>query len=249
MKLTRGGVPLYLQLAQIVRGQIQAGEYAPDKSLPTEDEFIELTGVSRTTVRQALQVLMNEGLIRRIAGKGTFVNDTRHRWRQFAVGSIEDIIMSSYQTTLELLSQEVVGATDELAQALGLPGSSQLMRLRGLRSVDGEPFFYFTLHLPLDIAQRIPIATVGNAPIIRLIEEYCGVQIQEARQWVSASLAGSEAAYLLRLQFGDPVLVAERHYVDGAARVVGVTVDRYRTDRIRHFLRVTRTTGSVQLSR
>ena len=72
-KLERGGIPLYYQLEQILRGKITSGEISPDEPFPTESELCEQYGVSRAVVRQAFASLMNDGLIYRIPGKGTFL--------------------------------------------------------------------------------------------------------------------------------------------------------------------------------
>lgn len=240
MKLARGAIPLYYQIAQILRSQIDAREFKPNEMLQTEDEMIRAFQVSRTTVRQALQILHNEGLIYRIAGKGTFVAEKTQARHEVSVGSIEEIITASYTTKLDALERENIRANEELAKGLQVAIGTEITQFRGLRSVDGKPFFHFILSVPDDIAGKIPLEHTGDEPIMALVERFCNVQIQKARQWTAASLAGSEVAHLLDIRLGDPVLLVERHYIDKTGRVVGVAMDRYRTDRIRHFLCLTR---------
>ncbi len=242
MKLTRGPIPLYYQLAQILRSQINALEYKPKDMLPTEDELIRLFGISRTTVRQALQVLMTEGLIVRVAGRGTFVaEENRPRQRDWSVESLEGILGSGYETKLRFLGQARVPASDGVGQSLGVPPGTQIAKLRKVELVNGKPFFHITLYLPVDLAEKIPLELIEQRPVFLLIEEYCGCRIQEARQWVDASLASAEVARHLKLKPGDPVLLVERHFLDTTGRVVEVAIDHYRTDRMRHFMRLRRT--------
>jgi GntR family transcriptional regulator len=246
MRVIRGVVPLYRQIAQILRSQIHAKEYKAGQLLPTEDEMIRIFGVSRITVRQALQPLITECLIYRIAGKGTFVTSDRHMpENEWAVGSIEEIITASYSTKVRMLDYKTIPANAELARKLQIPEGTDVMLYRGLRFVDGEPFFDFNLHVPCDLAAQIPPNRFGEKPLIALIEECCHLQIYRARQWTAASLASSETANLLKLTLGDPVLLIERHYIDANGRVVGVTIDRYRTELMRHYLEVTRRLGSA----
>jgi GntR family transcriptional regulator len=244
MKLIRGPLPLYHQLAQILRSQINAQEYKPKDMLPTEDELIRTFGISRSTVRQALQALLNERLIVRVAGRGTFVADERTpQQRDWSIESLEGIANSGYETQLKFLGQARVPASDGMAQSLGVPPGTEVVRIRKLELVNGKPFFHITLYLPSDIGGKIPVDLIEQRPVFLLIEEYCGCEIAEARQWVDASLASAEVARHLKLRPGDPLLLVERHFLDTTGRVVEVAIDHYRTDRMRHFMRLRRATS------
>lgn len=241
MKLTRGAIPLYYQITQILRSQIHSQEYKPEDVLPTEEELLRNFGVSRTTVRQALHVLLAEGLIHRIAGKGTFVNaEIQARRADWSVQSIEGLINAGYVTQRKLLGAKTIGASEGVARILKIPPGGKVTQFRKLELVDGEPFLHATLHVPSDLAARIPVERVKKDPVFTLIEEYCGLRIQEAHQWTTASLAGSDIARHLRVKPGDPILLQDRHFIDATGRVVEIATDHYRTDRMRHYLRLTR---------
>lgn len=241
MDLQRGVIPLYYQIAQTLRSQIQSQEYKARDMLPTEEEMIRTFRVSRTTVRQAFQMLLIEGLIYRIAGKGTFVSSgSQRRHGDWSVRSVEDIIAAGYVTKLKFLGRKTVRVNEGLAKSLQAPLGTEVTQFRGVRFVDGEPFFHITLHVPSDLAAKIPLERIEEDPVVVLIEKYCGLRIQEISQRIAASLAGTEIARHLKLRPGDPVLLVERHFIDATGRVVEVALDRYRTDRIRLFLRLTR---------
>lgn len=239
VKLTRGPIPLYYQIAQILRSQIRSQEYKPNDILPTENEMIQSFMVSRVTVRQALQILLNEGLIYRIAGKGTFVGGGEFaRQGEWSVRSIEEIIATGYATKLKFLEWKTIRAGEGVAKALRIPVGSELRQFRGLRLVDGEPFFHATIHVPLELAKKIPEERLYEKPIIALLQEYCNFRVREVYQWFVASLAGSEISQHLDLKPGDPVLLVERHFIDTTGRVVEVVNDHYRSDRRRLFLKL-----------
>lgn len=245
LTVVRGLSPLYRQIAQILRSQIHAKEYKAGDLLPTEEEMTRIFSVSRITIRQALQVLIVERLIYRIAGKGTFVASDPHMLgHEWVVGSIEEIIMASYATKVRMLDRRIVSANVEIARKLDIPEGTGVMLYHGLRFVDDDPFFDFVLHVPGDLAAQISPDRLGEKPIIALMEECCALQISRARQWTTATLASGETADLLNLTLGDPVLLVERHYIETNGRVVGVTLDRFRTDLMRHYLEVTRRSGT-----
>lgn len=241
MKLQRGAIPLYYQIAQILRSQIRSQEYKPSDLLPTEEELVRTFGVSRTTVRQALQMLLAEGLIHRIAGKGTFVNpESDPRRADWSVQSIEGLISAGYAIQRKFLGSKTIRAGEALARIFRIAPGSKVAQFRKVELVDGEPFFHATIHVPMDLADRIPLERVKKDPVFTLIEEYSHLRIQEAHQWITASLASSEIARHLKVKPGDPVLLEERHFVDAAGRVVEIATDHYRTDRMRQYLRLTR---------
>jgi GntR family transcriptional regulator len=239
VKLTRGPIPLYYQIAQILRSQIRSQEYKPNDVLPTENEMIQSFMVSRVTVRQALQMLLSEGLIYRIAGKGTFVSpEGLVRQGEWSVRSIDEIIATGYATKLKFLEWKTIRAGEGVAKALRIPVGTKVRQFRGLRLVDDEPFFHATIHVPLDLAERIPEERLQEKPVIALLEESCGFRVREVYQWIAASLAGSEIAQHLELNPGDAVLLVERHFIDTTGRVVEVVNDHYRSDRRRLFLKL-----------
>lgn len=241
MRLTRGVIPLYFQIAQILRSQIHSQEYKPKDMLPTEDELMRTMGVSRTTVRQALQMLLHEGLIARIAGKGTFVTPERTaRHGDWSVESFDEIITAGYALK-KFLGVKNLRAGEGLARIFGLSPQTEVTLFRKLQFADDEPFIYIAIHVPHDLAVKIPVEGIKDRPVFALLEEYCGLRIQEARQWAAASLATNEVARHLKIGSGDPIVLVERHFIDTTGRVVEVAIDRYRTDQMRLYMRLTRT--------
>jgi GntR family transcriptional regulator len=239
--LERGPIPLYYQIARILRSQILSQEYKPEDLLPTEEELVRTYGVSRTTVRLAFQPLRREGLVRRIPGRGTFVTpDGGAPPAEWAIGSIEEIISSGYRMRYRLLGRRRLPAPEGWAKLLRIAVGTPVTEFRGLRLVDGQPFFHVRLHVPSELADRVPGRRLREKALVALLEEHCGVRIVEAHQWTAASLADSEVARHLGLRPGDPVLLVERHFVDETGRVVEISTDRYRTDRVRHYLRIHR---------
>ncbi len=250
MALERGPIPLYYQLAWALRSQIHQRRHQPNARLPTEMALMRTHGVSRTTVRLAFQLLLKDGMVRRIPGRGTFVTDDPGRHpAQWTVGTMDEIITSAARLRYRyrLIDIRDIRAPAKLARLFGLPVGSPVTELHRLRLVDGRPFFHVTLHVPRDLASDIPRARLQKHALFTLLEEHCGIRIVAVHQWMSAALAEVDVARHLGLQPGDPVLRIERHYVDERGRIVEVTVDRYRTDRVRYYLRLQRQ-GQIETS-
>lgn len=250
MRLTRGAIPLYFQIAQILGSQIHAREYKPGDRLPTEDELMRELEVSRTTVRQALQQLIHEALIYRRAGKGTFVAEepapAPHDW---FIESIDGLIKAGQATRIKYCGAKKVKATETLAKTFQVSQGADLTQIRKLEFAGDQPFIHITIFVPSDIAKDIPLERVGEKPVFALIEEHCGLRIEEAHQWISASLLGGDIARELGANPGDPALLVERHFVAPNGRVIQVSIDRYRTDQVRHYLRLRRKDVAKSLHR
>lgn len=246
MQVERGPIPLYYQIAQILRSEIRSQEYKPHDLLPTEDQLVRRYGVSRTTIRLAFQLLLQDGLVRRIPGRGTFVTpNAGARATEWTIGSIEEIISSGYRMQYRLLGTRQLRAHEGLAKTLRVAVGTPVTRITALRLIDREPFFHVTLHLPRELADQIPRARLREKAVVALLEDHAGVHVTEAQQWTAASLADREIARYLGLRIGDPVLLVERHFLDETGRVVEVSLDRYRTDRLRHHFRMQRRAPSA----
>jgi GntR family transcriptional regulator len=250
MKLQRSPVPLYHQIARILRSQLRSQEYKLNDRLPTEDELIREYGVSRMTVRLAYHLLLKDGLVRRFPGRGTFVaretqNKTSGEW---SVETIDDIISTSYrmESKRKLLGIRELPAPEGLAKAMGVPVKTPVTELKGLRLIKDEPFYHVTLYVPRQLAALIPREHLKERPTIALLEEYCGVLAVKARQWMAASLADMQVARHLKIRPGDPVLLVEIHFTDESGRVIEVSMDRYRTDRVRYYVQLFRSTKTEE---
>ena len=145
-------VPLYYQLGSILREKILSGSYAAGDRLPTEAELGDDFGISRITVRQALEALETEGLIRREKGRGTFVTGKRPFDGTLKMeGSLDDLIAMGLVTKVEVLDLQTVPASPEEAIALAVEPGALLTRCTRLRYNKSEPYSYIVNFLPHEI--------------------------------------------------------------------------------------------------
>jgi GntR family transcriptional regulator len=236
VKLRPGPLPLYYQLEQDLRARIRASEFPAGAPLPTEQRLGETYGVSRITVRRALDALLASGLIARRQGVGTFVNAPGETVKSLKlIGSLDDLTSHSAPLTHKIIANEALPAPPAVAQALDLPVGTPVTRLEAAVSLGGEPFAHAELWCPPDVGDLIDEADVAaHASLIAVIERKLGRPIERADQTIEAALADRRVAGHLALKPRGPVLKVERTYYTDADRAVIAAVVRYHPGRYRY---------------
>ncbi|MER5770762.1 GntR family transcriptional regulator [Streptomyces sp. NPDC001985] len=222
-------VPLYFQLSQQLEAAIERGVLTPGSLLGNEIELAGRLGLSRPTVRQAIQSLVDKGLLVRRRGVGTQVVHSQVR-RPLELSSLYDDLEAAGQRPATVVlgsAPEPAGA--RVAAALGLAENSEVQRIERLRYAHGEPMALLTNHLPagvLDCATEQLEAT----GLYRLMRA-AGTTLHSARQSVGARAATAAEAELLAEEPGGPVLTMERTTFDDTGRAVEFGSHLYRASR------------------
>jgi len=218
-------VPLYYQLQTILTQKIQSGNLAAGQRLQTEAELGTQYGVSRITVRQALSRLEAENLIRREAGRGTFVSERVPFTGTLQLeGSLEELMSIVQMTSVRVLRISQITASAEEARLLQVPTGASLVRCTRVRSYRNEPLSLVVNVLPQKIGQQLSRSD-WKGSVTQVLQEKLHIPLVEARQTIRASLADTEDARLLDIRVGAPLLSVDRIvYTDN-----GTPVDRVRT--------------------
>jgi GntR family transcriptional regulator len=212
--LERGDGPLYVQIRDAIRQQIDGQSLPPGAPLPTEDELQATYGVSRSVVRQALGQLADWGLIVRQRGRGSVVAPPHehHRRANQAGGLHQQLASAGQQLRTEVLSLAVQEPPPDAAAALR---TAHTWRLERLRSVDDEPVVYMCTWLPADLFPTLSAEELDGGSLHDWMRSL-GHQPHGGPRRVQAVPADPVVTQHLGCQRGAPVLLMQ-----------GVTQDTY----------------------
>ncbi|MBR5545394.1 MAG: GntR family transcriptional regulator [Clostridia bacterium] len=204
--------PLYQQLMSRLKNDIKAGIYAPGARIPSEQLLCDTYAVSRVTVRKAMQDLVQEGLLVRRQGKGTFVAQERIQRDLQQITSFSQACRQNGHTAgARLISAEMVNAAAEDAEKLGLPADSLVVEIIRQRLCDGEPVMLEVNRFPAKYAFLLDMPADGS-----LYEELMkqGLIPSSAVHDISLGHATPMAARQLGCQPGDALLLLDETVLD-----------------------------------
>ncbi|WP_067733866.1 GntR family transcriptional regulator [Novosphingobium naphthalenivorans] len=219
--------PLYLQLARSLREQIHDGVLHPGSALPSERDLCEMAGLSRVTVRKGIEQLIDEGVLVRRQGSGTFVTQRIEAPGARLSSFSDDTRSRGEDPGVVWINRALAQPTEEEAAVLGISPDASVVRLSRVRLAGGEPLAIENAVVP---AEFLPdIGRLGDS-LYKALEEY-GHRPASGTQRVRASLATPTEAGILCIGQNTEVLRIERTTRTSEGRVVEFTRSVYRGDR------------------
>ncbi len=210
----------YRTIADDLRSQIVAGELAAGAVLPSESELAGSYGVSRVTVRKALELLREEDRVASRQGYGWFVSGERVRQSLGALSTIEAQLAAQGRTPVRrVLSFGFVVAPAELPALAG----EEVLEVVRVNLGDGQPFALVTVWCPADLGAALSRADVESATFYELLP----AEFDRAVQTIGAAVADERDADVLDVPVGSPLLVVERVSHDRTGRAVLVSEHRF----------------------
>ncbi|MNB69877.1 HTH-type transcriptional repressor YvoA [compost metagenome] len=226
-------VPLYHQVKELIKTEIQSGSYKVDELIPSEREFAEEFEINRLTVRQAINELVQEGLLYRQRGVGTFVSKPKieqplTRLTNFS----EDMRGRGLSPGAQVVSMEIVPAGRRIAERLGIGEGQQVIELFRIRTASGEPLALERSYLVYDLAHTLYGMNMENASLYQMLEDVCGLKLVRAEQTIEVALAREDEAGMLEIELHDAMMLIERTtYTEGRDTPVEYVRSLYRGDR------------------
>lgn len=234
----------YHQVYSMLRGWIFDGTYPPGTKLPPEGELCERLGVSRITSRKALDLLVNEGLVVRVQGKGTYVSEDMREAP--SVGDMEQLIERANQlaATSKVVDVKIreIEADEDTRRDLVLEKGAMVREITFVRTVDGKPRGYRQSFYPLDVAPGITAEEIRSQPMAAVLERH-GVEISAVDQLVGAGLADTHKAMVLNTTVGAPLVRLRLVLLDKNKRPIERSTRYYLAESFEYHLYLTRKTG------
>lgn len=219
--------PLYMQLARNLRAHIDGGGIAPGSALPSERDLTQITGMSRVTVRKGIDQLIDEGVLFRKQGSGTFVARRIEAPGSALSGFSDDARSRGEDPGVIWMMKTYAAPTEEEAAALAIASTSKVARLGRVRLSGGEPLAIEHAVVPADLLPDLE--HLGDSLYEAL--ERNGVRPMSGMQRIRASLATPTEAGILSIRQNSEVLRIERLTKTQDGRPVEFTRSAYRGDR------------------
>jgi GntR family transcriptional regulator len=233
-------VPRYYQVYAMIQQRLREGEWSPDEAMPTEQEFADSFGVSRVTIRKALNMLEEQKLILRQQGRGTFASRApRKQNRLNFSGLLENIVDFERHTKVRVLFFGKVALPEHLASSLASTPNANALKIVRVRSDSQSPFSHTTCYVPEPEADLLTEETLGNRTVIAALEA-AGVAAATAEQRLSATAADVEIARLLKLEVGAPLIAMTRVVRNEEDRPVELLQALYRPDKYEYRVNLSR---------
>lgn len=202
-------LPYYFQLKELLREEIESGRWQPDQKIPSETELCEQFKLSRTVVRHALNELVNEGLLYRQRGKGTFVAKPKigESLVQNLTGFYQDMVARGLTPATQVLEQSLVLASKKVAEKLNLAPDSQVIKIERRRFVNDEPILLVTTYIPYEACPELLNEDLTQQSLYALLEEKYGLEIARGHRTLEAVAANEYEARLLNIEENAPLIL------------------------------------------
>jgi GntR family transcriptional regulator len=236
-------LPLYAQVENVIIDRISDGSLPAGSRLPSEDSLVQEHCVSRTTIRAAIQSLVQRGLVEIRRGKGTFVTHPKITQELTELtGFVEDMQRLGRHPTAKVLDQRIVAADQLVARHLALPQGAPVVRIQRVRLADGMPLSFDETYLPKDLGKKVMADNLKTEPIFSLLEERYNTPLVVAEYQLEAVCADATVATALRIGLGSAIFLIERTSYSIGHRPVDYEKLHYRGDQIRFVTRLARRT-------
>jgi GntR family transcriptional regulator len=222
---------LHRQIAQELRCDIEAGTYADGDPFPSETALVDHYGVSRVTIRSALKLLQQEGLIERLQGSGTVVHSKVHRKMLASIVDFHrEALMLGRKPSSRVLSISHRKSRIRERILFDISPDEEVIELRRLRFLDDVPVLLQTSSHPKDVLRGVKASDLQDCSLYELLKRKKGIVVREAQHVLEPFSIGPEEAALLQVPAGTAVMKAHRTSRDAHGRTLEIAENLIRGD-------------------
>lgn len=217
----KNNLPIYSQLKEQIIHQIAEGSLKPGDQIPSQYELCEQYQMSHMTVRRALHELLNEGILRSIPGKGTYVASPTRTADSGALVTFSDQMSNlGMKPTTRVLSQKLIPASTVLAQILGIKIGQPVVSLYRLRCADGHPLSLTQCYLPHELCPGLLEHDLAANSLFDTLRTVYQLKLAGASSAIQAALADEEQSKLLQVERPAALIVREQVTFLDTGRVI-----------------------------
>ncbi|WP_249596317.1 GntR family transcriptional regulator [Peribacillus frigoritolerans] len=233
-------LPIYFQIEEQIKRQIENGEFQAHDALPSEREYAEQFEISRMTVRQAINNLVNDGYLYRQKGRGTFVADKKLEQQLNGLTSFtEDMKARGLNPSSKLLSFEIIPADKKIASELHISLYAPVYEIKRIRLADDVPMALETVYMSANLIKGLT-EDIINLSLYQYVENYVKLKIDYASQTLESSIASELEVTHLAIPKNSPILFIQRNtfLIDGSP--LEYVKSAYRADRYKFTINISR---------
>jgi GntR family transcriptional regulator len=237
--LEKNNIPLYFQLEQIIKSKILTGEFILGDKIPTEKDFCKTYQVSSITARQAILNLVNEGLLVRRQGKGTFVKEGFTKIKNIKTlrlsGNLNNILPEGLKAQdVKVLDVTKVKAPRRVARLLDIEEGKEVIQVRRTRSDNRIPVSYIKNYVRPEIGERIKREDLYLYPMLDILRNRLRIPLTGGIQYIEAIVADYDIASALLVNICSPILYLETVIFEKHKKPVELAQTFYRPDQFRY---------------
>lgn len=215
-------IPMYKQLQDDLKNRIKNGEYKARERIPSEKNLTQMYGVSIITVRKAISELVEEGILEKKQGKGTFVSAVKlQRNLQQVISFSEACRLSGTTPGSKLLERKLITPTNSVLEKLGCQSGDKVVFLSRLRFVNGEPVVIETNQFPIAYSFLLEEDLVDKS-LFEILKQKMGITVQYSKREIKIVRATSFEAELLQVPKNEPLLLQRTLALSGEGKPVFV---------------------------
>ena len=234
-------VPLHIQLYKIIKDMIESGKLKEGTSLMSERELGKLQNISRMTVNKAIINLVNEGLLERRQGKGTFVSYKKQQYRfQKLKGFTEVMSERGFKISNKILSFEIGTQNKAIRDNLGINNKDEIIyKIKRLRIIDNEPFALETVYILERMCPDLKDILNENDSLYRILREEYNHKIEKAIQTIDPIILNKEISNLLNRDINSLALKFDRKVYTENQEILEYTISIFTSDKHQYQIMMT----------
>lgn len=223
-------IPIYLQLREIIRNKIEDGEYMPGTAIPSENKLAETFGINRITIRNAVDALVHEGLLRRVQGKGVFVVGNKSELSiEEHGGFVGNSISSDSRISIKELQKNIREAGNRYASLFHIEVEDEIYYIRQMHYINGVETSIEEFFIPKTI---IPSLDTINSSVFtfRDILSFYGIDLKKMTQSLRIIKGSAKTRKMLNIPDGVAVMLLECDFYSSDNVIIAHSISNIRSD-------------------